>query len=251
MDPSLSNVSDPLNDQKMLPLLDRLGIPEHDRLKYLINSKRFDVKAFLRDIHKTDSFEQLSSSLDNLDKTLESQSEELKELVQTNFTRYVRIKNRLDEIYEQFSEKSNTGALNDDDNQLDVDRLSSKVDESITATTLKLKPMLKTSKRMSSYQATKAFIEENSEIFGAPKALRQCMEKNDYTGLMLEYSKVRELYGKLIQGFNFDEDSNGKPKVPVMAKKSGRQLSKLWTNTDNKLGTCYFLPRKSKLSKRS
>lgn len=219
MDPSLSNVSDPLNDQKMLPLLDRLGIPEHDRLKYLINSKRFDVKAFLRDIHKTDSFEQLSSSLDNLDKTLESQSEELKELVQTNFTRYVRIKNRLDEIYEQFSEKSNTGALNDDDNQLDVDRLSSKVDESITATTLKLKPMLKTSKRMSSYQATKAFIEENSEIFGAPKALRQCMEKNDYTGLMLEYSKVRELYGKLIQGFNFDEDSNGKPKVPVMAKK--------------------------------
>lgn len=218
-DTSLNNVSDPLNDQKMLPLLDKLGIPKQDRLKYLINCKSFNVKAFLRDVHNTDSFEQLSSSLDNLDKTLEGQSEELKELVQSNFTRYVRIKNRLDQIYEQFSEKSNKDALNDNENQLDVDRLSDKVDESITATTLKLKPVLKTSKRMASYQSTKAFIEENRKIFDAPKALRQCSEKNDYAGLMIEYSKAQELYRELIQGFNLDVDVNGEPKVPVMAKK--------------------------------
>lgn len=218
-DSSLLNVRDPLSDQQMLPLLEKLHIAEQDRPKYLINSKTFDVKAYLRDIHKADSFEQLSSSLDNLDKTLEGQSEELKELVQSNFTRYVRIKNRLDEIYEQFSEKSNIDASNKDDSQLDVSRLSGKVDESITATTLKLKPVLKTFKKLASYQTTKAFIEENREIFCAPRALRECLERNDYAGMMLEYSKAQALYQKLIKSFNSDEGMGGNTRVPVIARK--------------------------------
>lgn len=216
---SLDSISDPLNNQKMLPLLNKLGIPEHQRLKYLINSKKFDVKAFLRDIHDTDTFEHLSRSLDNLDKTLEGQSEELKDLVQSNFTKYVRIKNRLDQIYEQFSEKSGPGLPNDSPNQLEIDVLSDRVDQSVKVTTVKLKPVLKTSKKISNYKATKAFIEDNKEFFNAPKGLRQFLEKDDYKNLMSQYARAKELYDELLQTYDFGMDEDGKRSAPLVAKK--------------------------------
>lgn len=225
-DLSLDSITDPLSNQKMLPLLDKLRIPQDERLKYLINSKKFDVKAFLRDVHNTDTFEHLSQSLDNLDKSLQRQSEELKDLVQSNFAKYVRIKNRLDQIYEQFSEKSGPGIPGDDNNQLQINVLSDKVDESAKVTTVKLKPVLDTSKKISSYKATKSFIEANREFFNAPRALKQCLEKDDYTNMMFQYSRVKDLYQELIQDYDF-EDDEGKKRAPLVARKIMEEVERV------------------------
>ncbi|QLL31932.1 hypothetical protein HG536_0C00990 [Torulaspora globosa] len=226
-DLSLDDICDPLSNQQMLPLLDKLGIPEEDRLKYLINSKKFDAKAFLRDVHSADTFEHLSQSLDNLDKSLQVQSEDLKGLVQANFARYVRIKNRLDQIYEQFSEKSGAGVSGDSNDRLEVRVLSDKVDESAKATTVKLKPVLETSKRILSYKATKTFIEANREFFNAPKAMRQCLEKDDYKNLTFQYARAKELYGELIQNYDYEEDENGTRRAPLVAKKIMEEVERV------------------------
>ncbi|CDH10479.1 related to Exocyst complex component SEC5 [Zygosaccharomyces bailii ISA1307] len=199
-DAAMSNVADPLNNKMMLPLLNKLHIPQKEKLKYLINTKKFNVKMFLRDIHNKDSFDDLSRSLDILDKTLESQSEELKDLVQNNFTKYVRIKNRLDQIYEQFSMRytPTTEAIDNNRGQLDVNELGEKVDDAIRATTLKLKPLLETNRKINNYQATRNFIEENKEYFNLTKKLKRCLDKKDYSSLILEYSKAKELHNQLI-----------------------------------------------------
>lgn len=260
-DAALNYVSDPWSNERMLPLLNRLDIPKRDTLKYLINSKQFNVKAFLRDIHKTDSFEELSNSLDNLDKTLESQSEELKDLVQANFTKYVRVKNRLDQIYEQFSEKTTPAPPGDDSSQLDVARLGEKVDESIRATTLKLKPLLKTSKKISNYQTTKQFIEENREFFNLPRTLRKCVEKNDYANLMFEYTRATELYHELTETCMMGrkaEGVDGDVRNPKVVEKIWNEVERtvedyrqqtwkrLITPSENE-SQQYFLPLISKL----
>lgn len=223
-DASLNHVRDPLNNERMLPLLEQLGIPEHDRLKYLINSKKFDVKAFLREIHKRDSFEDLSYSLDNLDKTLQEQSQDLNELVQMNFTKYVRIKNRLDQIYEQFSEKSNGSSDRDETKQLDVNSLSEKVDESIRVTTMKLKPLLKSSNKLNSYQFTKKFIEENKEYFNLPKILKKYLEKNDYANLMFEYARAKEMHQDLKSDYTVEDSINGSEN----SKHVPKVIEKIW-----------------------
>lgn len=199
-DAAMSNVADPLNNKMMLPLLNKLHIPQKEKLKYLVNTKKFNVKMFLRDIHNKDSFDDLSRSLDILDKTLESQSEELKDLVQNNFTKYVRIKNRLDQIYEQFSMRytPTTEALDNNRGQLDVNELGEKVDDAIRATTLKLKPLLETNRKINNYQATRNFIEENKEYFNLTKKLKRCLDKKDYSSLIIEYSKAKELHNQLI-----------------------------------------------------
>ncbi|CDF89236.1 ZYBA0S03-12420g1_1 [Zygosaccharomyces bailii CLIB 213] len=199
-DAAMSNVADPLNNKMMLPLLNKLHIPQKEKLKYLVNTKKFNVKMFLKDIHNKDSFDDLSRSLDILDKTLESQSEELKDLVQNNFTKYVRIKNRLDQIYEQFSMRytPTTEALDNNRGQLDVNELGEKVDDAIRATTLKLKPLLETNRKINNYQATRNFIEENKEYFNLTKKLKRCLDKKDYSSLIIEYSKAKELHNQLI-----------------------------------------------------
>lgn len=199
-DAAMSNVADPLNNKMMLPLLNKLHIAQKEKLKYLVNTKKFNVKMFLRDIHNRDSFDDLSRSLDILDKTLESQSEELKDLVQNNFTKYVRIKNRLDQIYEQFSMRytPTTEALDNNRGQLDVNELGEKVDDAIRATTLKLKPLLETNRKINNYQATRNFIEENKEYFNLTKKLKRCLDRKDYSSLIIEYSKAKELHNQLI-----------------------------------------------------
>lgn len=231
-DASLNHVRDPLNNERMLPLLDKLGISEHTRLKYLINSKTFDVKAFLRDVHNTDSFEDLSYSLDILDKTLQEQSQDLNELVQANFTKYVRIKNRLDQIYEQFSEKSNSFTDGDDTKQLDVDRLGERVDESIRVTTLKLKPLLKSSQKLKSYEFTKKFIEENKDYFNLPHILRTLLDKNDYPNLMFEYSGAKDIHSKLKDEYTVknSSDENNTEQVPKIIAKIWVEVEKIIDN---------------------
>lgn len=229
-DAAMSNVPDPLNNKMMLPLLNRLQIPQKEKLKYLVNTKKFNVKMFLKDIHNKDSFEDLSRSLDILDKTLEGQSEELKDLVQNNFTKYVRIKNRLDQIYEQFSLRyTPSDTPNNNGGQLNVNELGEKVDDAIRATTLKLKPLLETNRRINNYQATRNFIEENKDYFNLTKKLKRCLDKKDYSSLIMEYTKAKELHNQLILDAAVAEENESGQIVNRVPK----VVDKVWSEVES------------------
>ncbi|CCD26972.1 exocyst subunit SEC5 NDAI_0J00800 [Naumovozyma dairenensis CBS 421] len=207
----LKNTTDPLTTEQMITKLNNSNISldksgSDKFLHYLINSKEFNVKEFLRDIHNKDSFDDLTKSLDNLDQLIQFQSNDLKSLVQLNFTKYVKIKNRLDQIYNQFSTTTTQTNDNEDyteDPVLNIDQLHEKVDESIRSINLKLKPLIDTSQTIKNFKLTKQFIEQNKHFFNLPKILKKCLIKNDYSNLIIEYSKGLKLYNDFL--------SNDKP----------------------------------------
>lgn len=215
-DPSLlTKITDPLNNEPMLPLLERLGIssngtvgPKGERLTtYLINSKNFNARKFLGDIHSTDTFEGLNQSLNNLDRIIESQAGDLQYLVQNNFTNYVKIKNRLNQIYDEFSENLTTAGSTK--GSLDVDLLEEKVDESIRKANSKLKPLLDTSTKIDNYNLAKRFIEENKEFFNLTKVLKRHAQNRDFSSLIAEYRKGQEMYNNFKAIRNKNNDANG------------------------------------------
>ena len=216
-------ILDPLHNEKIVPILNMNNIPIKEQSEYLINNKSFDVIKFLKTIHDKDSFDDLSRSLDNLDMNLQNQSNELKLLVQENFTKYVKVKNRLDQIYQNFSiaEDNSTESTN----TINVETLNNKVEEEVMATHMKLKPLLDTSKKISNYQLTKIFIEENREFIDSTKVLKSHLLKNDYKSLMLDYSKTLATYNEIILLY----ETHSLP-IPAI-------VSKIWSEVEKIVGT--------------
>ncbi|SMN21071.1 similar to Saccharomyces cerevisiae YDR166C SEC5 Essential 107kDa subunit of the exocyst complex [Maudiozyma saulgeensis] len=201
------HLRDPLNNEYIANSLQQLDIKQdNDISAYMINDKKFVVNKFLRDVHNKDTFEDLNQSLNNLDSIIEDQSQDLKSLVQDNFTSYVKIKNRLDKIYNQFAQNVNENNEQDNDN-LNINQLGEKVDESIRITNMKLKPIMDTSTKMSNFKMTKQFIEDNKQFFDLPKTLKKCLEKKDFSSFIYNYSKGQEM----MQKFKLYGNLNTKP----------------------------------------
>lgn len=216
----LNSIKDPLrgNDNKNLLHVLQNCHNRDELLKYLINNKKFDVKKFLRDIHSMDTFDDLTNSLDSLDQSIQLQANDLKSLVQQNFNKYVKIKNKLDQVYKQFSENSVETDKTTTTN-LGVNQLNDKVDESIRAITLKLNPILQTSQKINNYKLTKQFIEENKNYFNLPNLLNKYLSNNDYQPFIQEYAKGYENYLELNDYYS---KLDSKPKI----------IQQIWSEVD-------------------
>ncbi|CCE61224.1 hypothetical protein TPHA_0A01410 [Tetrapisispora phaffii CBS 4417] len=186
-------VADPLNNKKMLEVLNMNKIPLEMQSNFLINNKKFDVIKFLKVIHDKDSFEDLSQSLDNLDNNLKNQSKELRMLIQDNFTKYVKVKNRVDQIYENFSSQDRSNSRN----SIDIEALNGKLDDAVKATNQRLKPLYESANKIANYEKAKTFFEENKLYINSPKLLRTYLEKKEYRSLMVEYLNALNNYNEL------------------------------------------------------
>lgn len=237
---NLEGVKDPLNNNQLMKSIIPPQFNNSQNIKhYLINQKEFDVKKFLRDIHSKDTFDDLTHSLDNLDRDIQSQSSHLQALVENNFTKYVKIKNRLDFIYKQIFESSlhhpiplnpskNTFSKNVD---IDVDELNEKVGDSIRATHLKLKPLLDTSNKINNYQLTKKFIEANKEYFNLPRKLNKALYANDYKTFIRDYNQGSVLYEKLKKEYStVDLESTGK--VSNVIESQPKIIETIWIKAE-------------------
>lgn len=191
----VSTVADPLDGQLMLHKLQILQVSADQQPQYLINNKNFDAIMFLRSLHNRDTFEDLARNLDTLDRDLQMQSRDLQQLVQANFTRYVKIKSRLDQIYESFSE----GDAEKNQNELQVEQLKEKLDETIRFTTQKLNPVVNSDKKITNYKLTKKFIEDNRFFVDLPKKLRTHLQNQDYNTMIKDYLKGKETYDKFVK----------------------------------------------------
>lgn len=204
-DPLGSNVS-------LLTLLSQMNIPDNEKYIYFINSKKFNSKLFLKNIHTKDTFDDLSASLDTLDRSLQQQSDQLKQLVQENFVKYVRSKNNLDQIYDQFH-----NLIVDESNEFGVEKLSKSVNETVRETALKLKPLMDTSNKIKNFQSTIQYVQENKNFFNLPRILKMYLYAKDYTNLMFEYSGAQQLYKNL--------SSRGDAPSPI--------IDRIWNEVEN------------------
>lgn len=168
-----------------------------DTPKYLINSKSFNPKLYLKHIHADATFEELTQSLDKLDRSLEDQSEELKLLIEANFAKYVRSKSNLDNIYSHFDKLINKNTSGGDETELPIDRLNISLNETMRNTSLKLEPLLNNNDKVQKYQWAIQFVNENRYFFDLPRILKNLFLKKDYTNLMFEYEKATSIHESL------------------------------------------------------
>ncbi|CAH00914.1 exocyst subunit SEC5 [Kluyveromyces lactis] len=195
------DVEDPLNPSTpAMELLRRVSNDpsSNNSHEYLISSKSFKPKLYLKKVHPQDTFEQLTKSLDVLDKSLQEQSYELKQLVQTNFAKYVRSKSNLDHIYKRFDTLMNSAdAETYDEDELSVQRLNENLNETMKQTSLKLQPLLSNNDKLQKFQWAIQFVNENRYFFDLPRLLKNLLLNKDYTNLMFEYEKAQTAYKSL------------------------------------------------------
>lgn len=254
-DQYFQDVKDPLNQKHLLKdfitnnSLTQDNNNNNNIRSYLINQKSFDVKKFLKDIHSKDTFQDLTKSLDDLNLDLQSQSVYLQDLVEKNFIKYVKIKNRLDSIYKQFYQNTSTSGVNNNSNtsigkttfstannptnnpmNIDVENLNERVKESIRSINLKLKPLIDTKTKISNYSLTKQFIEYNKDYFNLPKDLNNLLYSNDYQNFILQYNKGVRLYEDLNNTYDL---------IPLSEKNSGQKqqqtkiIELIWNQVEN------------------
>lgn len=231
----LNTIVDPLNNEKMSNLINTNDFDNNNKelQKYLINNRNFNVNLFLTKFHNKDSFEQLSKSLDNLDLNLQNQSKELKFLVQSNFNKYVRIKNRLDSIYTE------------NNNLTNFDNLNLKINDSLTNFNMIIKPLLDNEKNLNNLQKTKKFIKKHEFFFNSPKVLLNYLNSNDYDNLILHYSKAKLYYYNLKKEYSNNFNSKNIIENNSKQKQTNRLLflssnsttpkiiSKIWSEIKN------------------
>ncbi|CAB4255666.1 similar to Saccharomyces cerevisiae YDR166C SEC5 Essential 107kDa subunit of the exocyst complex (Sec3p, Sec5p, Sec6p, Sec8p, Sec10p, Sec15p, Exo70p, and Exo84p) [Maudiozyma barnettii] len=236
---SQDRLRDPLNNEYIANSLQQLNVKHETEIAtYMINDKKFIVNKFLRDVHNKDTFEDLNQSLNNLNSIIEDQSHDLKTLVQDNFTSYVKIKNRLDKIYNQFAQNV-TDNKEQDNNNLNIDQLGEKVDESIRATNMKLKPIMDTSTKMSNFKMAKQFIEDNRQFFDLPKTLKKYLEKKDFSSFIYNYSKGQEmiekfkLYGNINSKTQSDKTNKTNTDSIGQSNKVPKVIELIWSQVES------------------
>ncbi|SSD59415.1 related to Exocyst complex component SEC5 [Saccharomycodes ludwigii] len=193
---NITNINDidPLNGNSLTNALTSVKDPQI----YSINSVRFNSKLFLQNIHSQDTFADLTRDLDTLDVSLQKQSAQLKQLVQSQFFRYVRSKNNLDHIYENFSKN--------DDKKLDS--LDVAVAETSREGTMFLKHLIDSNERLKNFRKTIEYVEANTSLINLPYVLKKHLNNGDYTNLMFDYKTTKENTKYTVTANNNIKDSS-------------------------------------------
>lgn len=148
-------------------------------MKYLVDSKAFNPRLFLSQIHSDKSFKELSRSLDFLEEDLLSTQDELKRIVKSEHYGFIRSKNALDQIYKQFEE---TNLLNDG-------CLENSLKDATTQSTHLFNPVLANEERKAALIATLEMVSQNKFLFNLPNSLSANLAAEDYDTLMTDYKK--------------------------------------------------------------
>ncbi|KAH3666705.1 hypothetical protein WICMUC_005522 [Wickerhamomyces mucosus] len=179
------NPTDPLNPK----ILIRQVIKDKDYLKFSINSKQFNSKQFLKIIHKDDSFEELSKSLNILENSIVEKNKELKSLIENEFIKFLRSKSSLDDVLKQFIDSQNK--------ELGLSELNKSIADSNKEATILTKPIINLKQREVKLKQSIEFVEKNKFFFNLSKSLQNYIEQNDYDNFIHDYKRAKQLKDQL------------------------------------------------------
>ncbi|KAH3685037.1 hypothetical protein WICPIJ_003974 [Wickerhamomyces pijperi] len=155
-------------------------------LKFSINSKQFNSKTFLKTIHKDDTFEQLTSSLNILDQSILLQNQELQKLITSNHLKFLRSKFSIDDILRQFE-----GYNSKSSDELQLTQLTKAVNDSNKDATISIKPIISSKQKEIKLRQSLEFVEKYKHFFNLSQKLRQYLEEDDYDNLIHDYKTYK------------------------------------------------------------
>lgn len=202
------DMKDPLTGQDLVNLLLRKGAigSENDLAlyKYVVSSQRFNSQSYLSVVHKDTPMENLVASLDMLDRSIRSQTSQLKSVLNENYTSFVDCKQYIDDILVSFkgsktraqkeSEKSRVFNPNSRWNKkLQAgENISSQLEESINnlnlSSSLMIRPIMEHNAKESKVAKLIAFIQKNKFFFDLPKNLVEYLSVHNHDQFIDDYN---------------------------------------------------------------
>lgn len=200
---------DPLTGKDLVDHLLRKGVigsaSDPELADFLVSSQKFNSQAYLSKVHRDTPMEMLVSSLNMLDRSIRSQTSQLKTVLDENYVSFVDCKKSIDEVLVAFkkskskaqkeSEKSKVFNPNSKLNTklLAGDSLSSELEESINnlnlSSSLIIRPILEHSSREAKVARLIEFIEKNRFFFNLPNELIGYLTKRDQDLFIDNYNK--------------------------------------------------------------
>lgn len=198
--------ADPLgttNSVKNTLLQHGIDIDNDPRAKghYMISSKTFQPRTFLRDVHSDTTFANLESSLRYLERSLADQSDALRGLVEHNYDRFVKSKAGLDSVYDQF-DKAGFNA----NNGWNLGEITSLIHDANAKVAMILKPVTDYQSKEQRLKAALELIEQNRYIFNLPKVIDMHIRAGDHEALVRDYRRGKDL--KYSEEFSAEGSAN-------------------------------------------
>lgn len=155
--------------------------------KYLISSTKFSPMTFLRDVHSSDSYEELASSLDYLESTIAKRSEALRSLVDLEYDRFVKSKSLLDAVLSQiesagFNESQDWGMA----------QVKTHIDEANSKSTVAMKPVIEHRAKDEELRSALDLIEANKTMFNLPSTIQRHVDSDNHDAIVKEYRRGKD-----------------------------------------------------------
>ncbi|KAG9296285.1 hypothetical protein G9A89_014877 [Geosiphon pyriformis] len=155
-----------------------------ERTQFLVGTKTFNPKLFLRKVHHDTSFNDMLNGADRLRSTLDQKSEALKNLVQDNFDRFVSAKNTIDTVYNEMKVKG----LNEE-NEYGVRGLDTALTEAAAKAEQVFGPVLVNRMKAEKIRSTLSVLEKFKFFFSLPSSLMESLKQQKYDVVIRDYKK--------------------------------------------------------------
>ncbi|CAG8621305.1 2618_t:CDS:10, partial [Ambispora leptoticha] len=174
-----------------------------ERTQFLVGTKSFNPKLFLRKVHQDTSFNDLLIGANQLRNTLDQKSEALKNLVQDNFDRFVSAKNTIDTVYNEMKSKS----LNEE-NEYGVKGLGAALTEAAAKADQVFGPVLENRMKAEKIRSTLTVLEKFKFFFSLPSSLMESLKQQKYDIVIRDYKKGKKALESTLASSDSSSDSN-------------------------------------------
>lgn len=161
--------------------------------KYMVDSKMFDPRLFLSNIHNDKSLHDLMKGIQFLENDIESKKPLLQQLISANFEKTLSSKNSLDKVFTEFS-RSNLGS--------EITVLDANLASSNNSANQLLNPVLLLNSKEKELSNALIFIEKNKLLLDLPKKLKLYIEEDDIDSVLQEYERGFKIFSSLKKSNN-------------------------------------------------
>ncbi|CAK7916343.1 exocyst complex component Sec5p [[Candida] anglica] len=260
--PSVSTLPSDLEDPLGLPrMVDQL-VAKHaiesksdpKLAQFLVSSKLFQPQQYLTTVHSDSSIDDLVRSLRYLERNIESQSSELKSVIDANFLKFAECKKAIDDVLIEFrrtktaaqKERDNTKVFNptrqhrrigstgassnttNNMNNNNVDTaISTDLDESlknlITTTSLMIKPILDHKNKEVKLTKFIEFVSENKFFFDLPNKLVGHLSRHDHEQFIDDYNRYLSKKNEYLNG----DETGGNASINFALSKTFKEVDNI------------------------
>ncbi|KAI8825748.1 exocyst complex component Sec5-domain-containing protein [Fimicolochytrium jonesii] len=205
------------------------GNEQEQFAQLLISSRKFDAKHFLREVHKTTTYDDLEVGAEHLRQAIDHKEDVIKNLVKTHFAKFVSAKSTIDSFYDQMRTKNLISS-----DEYGVAPFAKSIEAlQVDAGTL-YNPLLQRRVQAAKIRSTLAVLGQWKFFFNLPSVLQGYAKKAKYDALVRDYQK-----GKYLMHSSFGENSqrrtalNSKEKDALLPQHHQAVFEKVWSEVES------------------